>query len=55
MKYDNDFSYQIKTNPIKLTYKLYTLNQLMSGLKSENNFTYIPKDKTIRTLQINFT
>ena len=42
MKYDNDFSCKIKANLLKLTYKLYTLYQLIPGLKSENNFTYIP-------------
>ena len=39
MKYDNDLCYQIKTYQTKLKYKLSTLDQLISGLKSENNFT----------------
>lgn len=42
MKYDNDFSCKIKADLLKSTYKSYTLDQLIPGLKSENNFTYIP-------------
>ena len=38
MKHDNGLCYHIKTYQTKLKYKLSTLDQLMSGLKSENKF-----------------